>query len=457
MEPELQDWHPPRKDGKAALDSLQFQLRKVIPGSPLPIERVGSVLNIVSESKSVDHVMSDAHLLTTNVDDLMERIDVAVNNLDMRSTPGYPLCYVGGTNEAVFEVMGDKVIKQMVCDRIILINSLPIWEFSRLRDVDFVRLGLRDPVRLFIKNELHSTVKVANNQWRLIWAVSLVDQLVDRVLCGPMNGEDIANYAELPVCPGMSRNEDGRKVLQTKISKMECPVGDDVSAWDLSVTWQMLNFDACRRAARKSALCGGAFKHIYNKVALMVASKVAVMPSGHILVQDKLGVIPSGWYNTSSSNSWCRVMVSCVINPREICYEQVLFGSMAQGDDCVEDVPKGFDLVGAYGKYGFRLKEPEWLEDGKLEFCALTFHQNGEVFPSRPVKMLASFFYNYPTPETYAERVFQLIEVELEGAQPHVLSWVRNLIRVVEERLTMDMAVQNACRVGGDPVNLSYN
>nr|UHS71504.1 MAG: hypothetical protein 2 [Sobelivirales sp.] len=405
---------------------------KVIPGEPLNPSKLAQVLDCCVDMRPKINLGGGEKV---DSELLLRLIKVAISNVDLKSSPGYPLSYIGGTNSAVFEVLGHEAIERMVMDRIYLINAVPYAKWSELRSIDFVTLGLCDPVNMFIKNELHSTKKVKEGQWRLIWSVSLIDQIIDRVFSSALNSDDIENYADLPVCPGMSRNEEGRKIIHGKIMRMRTPVGDDVGAWDFSVTWQQMNFDADRRARRYGLAPKTAT--IFHKRALMLASKVLKMPGGEILAQIKLCVKPSGAFNTSSGNSWERVATSAVITKDKITAEAVKYGCIAQGDDCVEDVPQDFPLVSRYFVHGFRLKEPEWMSDGKgVEFCALRFFEDGFSHPTRPGKLLASFFQNYPMPDVYYERRYQLVQIELLGTPPVVLERIIKLLDTVHEAMS---------------------
>eukprot|EP00971_Amphidinium_carterae_P094513 1870794-Amphidinium_carterae.1 len=57
-----------------------------------------------------------------------------------------------------------------------------------------VKLGLVDPRRLFVKNELHSEEKAAQGRWRLIWAISAVDQVFEGLFTKEHNQAISTNY-----------------------------------------------------------------------------------------------------------------------------------------------------------------------------------------------------------------------------------------------------------------------
>lgn len=343
-----------------------------------------------------------------------EAIMTQIENLDLNSSPGVPWQKLGKDNRALIDVMGVDAICDFVKCRLDLIESLKEEEIRLLRAEDFVALGLCDPIRVFVKNEVHSSKKKETNRWRLIQSVSVMDQLIDRVLCAGLNNYEIEMYESLPVCPGMSRNEDGAAVLRRKFEKQSDPCGTDVSGYDMHTKWQMLNFDANRRAALYS-LRGYT---LFHARALMLASAVLVMPSGDVLSQRRIGLMKSGYYGTSSTNSWTRVLLYCcvVLKLDEITAANILNGVLTMGDDCIESVPSGFDLVGGYARYGFKIKDIVAYESGSLEFCALRFYRDGRVEPTRPYKLLSAFLNTWPSPQDFNERLNQFVMVEMKNS-----------------------------------------
>eukprot|EP00971_Amphidinium_carterae_P336126 6472315-Amphidinium_carterae.1 len=57
-----------------------------------------------------------------------------------------------------------------------------------------VRLGLVDPRRLFVKNELHTQEKADQGRWRIIWAVSAVDQIFEGLFTKEHNQAVAGSY-----------------------------------------------------------------------------------------------------------------------------------------------------------------------------------------------------------------------------------------------------------------------
>ncbi len=65
-----------------------------------------------------------------------------------------------------------------------------------------------DHIRTIIKPEYHKTEKLQDGRLRIIAAVPLQDQLVDRMLFAPQNEASIANFWEIPTKAGYAPSLD---------------------------------------------------------------------------------------------------------------------------------------------------------------------------------------------------------------------------------------------------------
>jgi len=227
-----------------------------------------------------------------------------------------------------------------------------------------VQSGCCDPIRVFVKNEPHSLSKCREGRWRLIMSVSIVDQLVERVLCGEMNEWEIANFERLPAKPGMGFSDDLVELVGDNLQALS-DVGvlssSDVSGWDWSVSGEQLRADALRRIR----FFGVAMDHPYavillNRVTCLGRSVVS-FSDGTLVAQRVDGVQKSGSYNTSSTNSWIRAFVAEAAGASS---------AITMGDDCV-DSGCSADLV---SRMGHPVKEyavvdaadPAWVSEVQL-------------------------------------------------------------------------------------------
>lgn len=195
--------------------------------------------------------------------------------------------------------------------------------------VDLVEMGLCDPVRLFVKQEPHPRRKIESRRFRLISSVSLIDQLVERILFGYQNKLEIQSWRTCPSKPGMGLSESSQaKAIwdDVKHKHSTCYAAEaDISGFDWSVQeWELM-------ADVEMRISLGGF---HEKAAIAARNRfrclslsVFQLSNGRLIAQALPGLMKSGSYCTSSSNSRIR------------CLMAQLIGSpwcIAMGDDSIE-------------------------------------------------------------------------------------------------------------------------
>ena len=194
---------------------------------------------------------------------------------------------------------------------------------------ELVQMGFCDPIRLFVKQEPHTLKKCKEGRFRLISSVSLVDQIVERLLFGPQNQLEITMWRSIPSKPGMglSQYEQAQSIWNDlKYKHLGCPAAEaDISGFDWSVQSWELWADCSMRA-----LLGNftpEVKHLAMSRFYCLMNSVFQLSNGTLIEQGKPGLMKSGSYCTSSTNSRIR------------CLMAELIGSpwcIAMGDDSVE-------------------------------------------------------------------------------------------------------------------------
>lgn len=276
--------------------------------------------------------------------------------VNMDGSPGVPLVALGTTNSRVLE-FHRRLVLDLVCERLVLLRSTPLEDVDRLPAEELVRRGFCDPIRLFVKNEPHADSKARVGRWRLIMSVSLLDQLVERVLCSEMNKAEIANFDSLPVKPGMGFSDEQVNAIGDHLGDMEVPTSSDVSGWDWSVTGEELRWDALRRAISSGADSKSEYTRMLLNRSVCLGRSVISFSDGTMVAQRFDGLQKSGSYNTSSGNSWIRCASAWLSGAKDV---------MAMGDDCVDD--RGDPAI--VSRLGHVVKEssvasediPEWKE-----------------------------------------------------------------------------------------------
>jgi hypothetical protein len=338
----------------------------------------------------------------------------AMQKLDPKSSPGYPYMRLGRTNGDVLAAYSS-LIEDLAVRRLKDLWEADLEELAELSAQDLVDCGYCDPIRVFVKNELHGKIKVAQGRMRLIMSVSVVDQLVERVLNGAQNNCEISKWEDIPSKPGMGLGDEGLLTLQANFKAMQNPLSSDISGFDWSVSAWWLDCDA-----RARAMLTGLGHDMHRKRAMCLGRSLLVFSDGVVWAQTVDGVQKSGSYNTSSTNSRIRYMLAALVAKRGGWDG----AACAMGDDAVEDSPDE-DLAPAYLQLGFRLKEVS----RELEFCAYRFDLCGGFEPVRWHKMLANLLWTKPRDTSAANELLVALRHELRHS-PH-LSRAEEIITAV--------------------------
>jgi len=290
---------------------------------------------------------------------------------------------------------------------------------------DLVRGGYCDAVRLFVKQEPHKISKLRDGRVRLIFSVSLVDNLVARLLCTLQNSTEINNWATIPSKPGLSLADAGQRILYRNVllgASGGSIAEADVSGWD----WCFQESDFLADLERRLDLCSGrgtVFERILRNHFHCMARKVVVLSDGSMYSQGTPGVLPSGWYNTSGTNSYVCVlhghMVAAVGNvPRP--------WAIGMGDDTIQRYVPG--AVDTYKRFGKRLKMYNAVTPSQFEFCSTQWMGSEYGFPVNVDKMLCKLLMNPPIDDFDFEQRLGQFSFEVRHLHPKELELAMNLI-----------------------------
>lgn len=307
-----------------------------------------------------------------------------------------------------------QLLVDLAAHRLFLLWNTPLEEIRARSAEQLVQDGFCDEVRVFVKNDLHSLEKLAQGRVRLISSVSVVDQIVERVLNGAQNNREIEQWGSLRSKPGMGLHDEALHSLADQIGRLtrrgrvrrgrgrtfekRGARSSDVSAFDWSVDQWALELDARIRATLTGC---GADMHLKRARCLGLA--VFVFSDGIVWQQLTPGIQKSGSYLTSSTNSRIRAMLARLVGRRQaIKYDKQNAEDgevMAMGDDCIETAPwiapglsieeEAEEIRECYASLGYTLKD--WSDS--LEFCSYSFRLDGPSAVFAPVrwhKMLAT-------------------------------------------------------------------
>nr|BDG82425.1 RNA-dependent RNA polymerase P1-P2 protein [Cynanchum yellow mottle-associated virus] len=323
-------------------------------------------------------------------ENFMNDFRTAVQSLELDAGIGLPYVHYGlPTHRGWVE---DKillpVLAQLTFDRL---KKMSEASFETLSPEELVKEGLCDPVRLFVKREPHKLSKLIEGRYRLIMSISLVDQLVARILFQDQNKLEIALWRAIPSKPGFGLSTDEQITDFVSCLSKQCGVSPeelipswekfivptDCSGFDWSVSEWMLKdeMEVRNRLTRNATPLLRRLRACWLKC---LCNSVLALTDGTMLAQVVPGVQKSGSYNTSSSNSRIRVMAA---------YHTGASWAMAMGDDALES-PDG-DLS-VYKELGFKVEVSR-----QLEFCSHIFKSCNLAVPVNVGKMLYKLIHSY--------------------------------------------------------------
>jgi hypothetical protein len=251
---------------------------------------------------------------------------------------------------------------------------LATTDISSMGPVELVERGLCDPVRVFVKGEPHSNIKIQQQRMRLIFSVSLVDQLVERFFAHVQNKSEIAVWAHLPSMVGIGLDDEHAEFMMNSPSwfpGQTSLVESDVSGWDWTVQADELRTEAHMRCSLIKH-CPHTLKNLIHSRFHCLINKILVFSDGDYVVSPD-GIMPSGCYVTSSSNSRIRAMVS--LRAREMSgYDYTRTCIKCVGDDSVEsnDMPLS-QLRANIELQGHSVKDARVATTANFELCSHRF------------------------------------------------------------------------------------
>ncbi|DAZ87470.1 TPA_asm: P1-P2 fusion protein [Cardamom polerovirus] len=317
-------------------------------------------------------------------------ITEAVMSLQMDAGVGVPLISYGIPTHRgwIDDATLLPVLTQLTFDRL---QKMSKASFGEMTPEQLVQEGLCDPIRLFVKGEPHKQSKLDEGRYRLIMSVSLIDQLVARVLFQSQNKMEIALWRAIPSKPGfgLSTDEQTRQFVENLSEEVGVPPAELVNNWrnlviptdcsgfDWSVAHWMLQDDMEVRN-RLTIANTELTKRLRSCWLKCIANSVLCLSDGTLLAQTTPGVQKSGSYNTSSTNSRIRVMAA---------YHCGADWAMAMGDDALESPNSNLNF---YSDLGFKVEVSE-----KLEFCSHIFETPELAIPVNVNKMLYKLIHGY--------------------------------------------------------------
>jgi len=307
----------------------------------------------------------------------------------MQSSPGFPFFFQHSNNAQVLKNVPMRNLINIVQTRLQLLADANV---EGMDAITAVGKGLVDPVRLFVKQEPHSDKKRKAKRWRLIHSVSLIDQIVERIMFSDWQNFCIRNHHDLPMQSGIGDTDYEWEVLTRFIMRMENPVDSDAKGWDFSVDGEDYEWLLAFRDFAIHFVDPRMRLAMINYIRLRKKA-IFVLSNGVMLEQEFDGIFNSGCYMTSSGNSEMRAGMAYQLSGRP---------PRTMGDDCVEDSPKSVEEMTRWYLERGKVMEMHEVQD-TYEFCSHRVEfSSGEVEYLNLGKTLFRFV-NNPSAENYCQ------------------------------------------------------
>lgn len=366
----------PPVDAQAEVDSLNYQA-KSFNHKPPPSKKV------------IKEVLSRAELAWTKA------------RFNVREDFG-SVAHVKEVVEQVRDFYGTKspgaiYIRQGFSKNSDVFDALGVDEIVRLtmERLDEYAAGGRytaDPIRIFIKFEPHKASKIQTKRWRLIWGVSLIDNIAARVIYREMLYSELDNWSEVPSKIGLGFMNGSTAKLFNSYDP-ERPNGSrkwrsfDCKSFDFSVPGWMfdMNHDlSCRLNLDIDTPQGKRWeKCARGRVETMKYGRFC-LSNGVVCKKTKPGIQASGDLLTASNNSRA-ITMSRMLYDVENGNQSFQNDVGAMGDDTIQDKIEDAEHFVAWEKEHYGITLTTEAEAGQLieqNFCSHEFTTfEGTVVP----------------------------------------------------------------------------
>lgn len=310
-----------------------------------------------------------------------ERIAEVLQCVKRSSTPGLPLLYLRTTKGEMIDTYMALLI-DLVQERIEGYNTYDADAFTTMELFD---LGLLDICRTFVKNEAHSEQKHLTGRYRLIISVSIIDEVICRLLLGRRISHCAENSFRLAGKPGTGFNTDEQcdDFFQNLKPHLDELVESDVQAFDFSL--QRWLFDDITDSILTLTDCdqNSCYPRILRNYVACSCRSLLATSDGKCVELQFPGIQRTGCYWTASMNSWIREYMVYLAGG-DVC--------VTYGDDCVENTPLD-GIRERYADFGITLTDVrECKSTNSINFCSVDFSNDTNI-KSNVVKPLWNFLH----------------------------------------------------------------
>lgn len=359
------------------MKSIRFQAGRVVNTAlPTQEERSKVRTKLVGQMKDAGSVhlppLHTREQVAAAVDHVLES-----GQLNPKATPGYPFDRVGRTKEAVLEKFYGPV-RDAAIDLIENWKRVGRANIARMPIVDLMKAYLVYPTQAKIKQEPHAREKLEQQRYRIFFAVSMVHEIVTRVLYGNIVNREADNWRKLPVKPGIGFTDDMVRDLYQHVDSLgENREDNDGSGYDWSqrqwvidvvteATIEAYDIDSCRAELMRIDV------YLSYKTPWLISDGTLLEVYFEGENREWL-VWKSGRFTTARDNSWGRITLAHLAAERLGKLDQSW--AVTMGDDCVES-----DLDRDYTQFGIRITDRNKTRRGEpFTFCSHEIRADGRA------------------------------------------------------------------------------
>lgn len=342
-------------------------------GKYSPINKESTISRMVKEYPKVK---PDARFWTEDgcmkaFEDL-DLLNFVTETSRMDTSPGLPWVGLG------CPTIGDVIRKyphQLVAavrERLDVRLKLPIGEAKLMSPSELVKIGYRDVVRVFVKQEPHSESKIVSGRVRLIMNTSLTDILCDRLCLEALANREVDMWDKIPSKAGMGLDDENIELLRAGVPPGHV-FSSDAKAFDFHVAEWTMEIAAEVEVLQYDVAESSDLAHLIHASVVATCRKVWALANGLLYEQLDPGKQESGSRMTACRNSKIRSILAYLAGANWVC---------AMGDDALERWPGDvFDPHGNYAKLGHRIEVPDLPPGVLYEFCSTHFMEDGANVP----------------------------------------------------------------------------
>lgn len=258
--------------------------------------------------------------------------DVCVRDVNMQGSPGHcSLNTLGTSNRTVLGFDLDGNIDPV---RYALVRETVLRRYNRVVSGVGNEM-LCDPIKLFIKLEPIKTSKVLDNRYRLISSVSLIDQIVDRILFLSVAEKFKDSRLKTGCLVGYNPMKGGYIFFNSMFHPDRLNLMIDKTAFDWTVKPWMIRMAVKVLKLLNPLADDWWFNAVEQRFSSLFGNPEFIFSDGTKVIQPIQGVMKSGCYLTIVLNSILQLAIHRLSSIRSDVFDEMDF-ILVVGDDTIQ-------------------------------------------------------------------------------------------------------------------------